>query len=92
MKKVLNGCGTVMYLNMNADDVFADIKVDLSTGDLSRLLEEFISSLPPSLNEKFNPHYSKIKTLLFNRVGNFEIDIKPVMNKTVLKKANCLVE
>lgn len=92
MKKVLDKCGTVVFLDMRKDNDFADIKVDMAGPEMRRLLEAFFESLPPSLQAKHQKAYDSMASVIHARYGKFELDIKPVMNKKVLREANDLIE
>lgn len=91
MKKVLPQTGTVLSLDLNKHDIFADITVDIAGPELHRLVEAFYESLPTSMQEKNKKTFESILTLIFQRYGKFEVDIKPVMNKQVMKEHGSLV-
>lgn len=91
MKKLLPNTGTVMFLDLNKHEIFADITVDIAGPEMHRLLQAYFESLPPSLQEKYKKSFDSILSLIFQRYGQFEIDIKPVMNKKVMLEGNKLL-
>jgi hypothetical protein len=91
MKKVLPNTGTVLALDLNKHEIFADITVDIAGPEMHRLLQAYFGSLPPSLQEKHKKAVESILSLVFQRYGQFEVDIKPVMNKKVMLEGNKLL-
>jgi len=86
---ILKNCGTVSKLDLrDKGNQFREIYVDVSTGELNRILEVFYESLPPSQKEKLSEPYNKIRNAIFNRAGKFAVLCKPVLNVDVLKENN----
>jgi len=81
----LDSCGTVMDIDLTIDKNFGRIVVSLSADEVKRLLDIIYDILP----EK-TPSDKKCKDFLNTRLFpgkiNVDINIIPVLNKTMLKE------
>ncbi len=92
MRNVSSCTGTVTRLDMEAHNDFADISVLICAPEVRRILNAFYESLPSKLKEKYKGLFSKLNTLISNRYGHFDMYIKPVFNKKVMRQEGDLVE
>ena len=88
---VLNSCGTVYRLDLSENSKglpTGDVHVDITTGELNRILKAFYESLPPKQKETITAHYEKVSKAISNRRGKFAVILKPVLNKNMLIENN----
>ena len=91
MENVLGSCGTVMRLDMEAHEDFADISVLILSGDLRRLLYIYYDSLTAKQKEKYQNKFDALQSLTF-RTARFRTLIKPVLNKKIMRLEGDLIE
>lgn len=87
MKKYeLQNCGTVMSLDLDIDKDFGRVVVDLTPSEIRRIVDVIYENLPDK-----TPADKKCKDFVNTRLfpgnmKNIEVNIIPVLNKTVLEQ------